>query len=389
MVKKILLKSRFEGLKLHSLYDEIIQNPPNDYLIEKEKNSFKNFNLQRFDNKNLHPLIRTFEYHLKPLPYLFKQKHEKFTITNFDLIFASQHLIFNSELPWITDLEFANALVAYGSLKFVKNTLKKILSSKKCKFILPWSNWAKKTLTASIDCSDFLEKIQVLRYTVKPKIFSKKPHESINFLFVGSSNKMNNRNVQFKNLKEVILAFERITKKFDNINLVIRSYLPSNLQFLVSKIPSITIIDSFLSSKELNNLYINSDVFVLPSYETNGISLLDAMSFELPVIAMEIYDIPELISHQNNGILIKPNKKMHIQTANGSPNDYSWKFIKEINSFSEYVVDQLEKYFIMLIEDNSLRKNLGKNARKTIESGDFSLQKRNSHLKSIFDSSIN
>jgi len=200
---------------------------------------------------------------------------------------------------------------------------------------------------------------------------------------------MNNRNVQFKNLKEVILAFERIIKKFDNINLVIRSYLPSNLQFLVSKIPSITIIDSFLSSKELNNLYINSDVFVLPSYETNGISLLDAMSFELPVIAMEIYDIPELISHQNNGILIKPNKKMHIQTANGSPNDYSWKFIKEINSFSEYVVDQLEKYFIMLIEDNSLRKNLGKNARKTIESGDFSLQKRNSHLKSIFDSSIN
>jgi len=389
MVKKILLKSRFDGLTLHSLYDEIIQNPPNGYLIEKEKKLFKNSNLHRFDNKNLHPLIRTFEYHVKPLPYIFKQKFQKFEITDFDLIFASQHLVFNSELPWITDLEFANALVAYGSFKFVKNIVKKTLSSKKCKFILPWSDWAKKTLTTSIDCSDFSEKIQVLRYTVKPKIFSKRLHEPINFLFVGSSNIMNYRNIQFKNLKEVILAFERITKKFDNVHLTIRSYLPPDLQFLVSKIPSITVIDSFLSSEELHDLYVNSDVFVLPSYETNGISLLDAMSFELPVIAMDIYDIPELISHQNNGIMIKPHKKMHIYTDNGSPNDYSWKFIKDINLFSEYIVDQLEEYFIKLIEDDSLRKNLGKNARKTIESGDFSLQKRNSHLKSIFDSSIN
>ena len=98
MVKKILLKSRFKGLELHSLYDEIIQNPPTGYLIEKETNSYKNLNLHRFDNKNLHPLIRTFEFHLKPIPYLLKQKYEKFEIKNYDLIFASQHLVFDSKL---------------------------------------------------------------------------------------------------------------------------------------------------------------------------------------------------------------------------------------------------------------------------------------------------
>lgn len=381
---KILLKPRFEGWSVHSLYSDIIESPPNGFEVHYQKPNEKS-QLYSIDNKAANPLIKQLVYNLKPIPYIIAQRFQKFDHSNYDLIYASQHVLFNEKLPWITDLEFANAFAAFGNLALIKNIIKKQFETNNCKFIIPWSEWSKNTLIQSIDCRKIIEKIKVIHYTVQPKKFTRNKHEQINFLFVGSSNPMNIQNIQFKNLRETIIAFNNISEKYDNINLTIRSYLSPDLKQIVRKNPKITLIDSFLSKEDLNQLYIDADVFVLPAHETCGISLFDAMSFELPVIAMNVYDIPEAITHMKSGILIEGHKEMKYYTKTNMPYDYSYRFVSDMKKFSYHIIKQLEEYFVKLIEDSSLRHSLANNAKDTIENGKLSIRKRNEKLRSIFE----
>jgi glycosyltransferase involved in cell wall biosynthesis len=386
--KEVFLKYRFKRWYFHSLYWELINHPPEGFKIKYEKNSLTNESIHNLDSKSANPLVKEMLFHLKPIPYLMIQRIKQYEPKNCDLIYASQHVLFNAKKPWVTDFEFASALAAYGNISTVKNIIKKNLEHNQCKFILPWSNWAKETLLNSIDCKNLHEKIQVVNYTVQSKKFQKKSHDGINILFVGSSNPMNVRNIQFKNLKEIILAFNEIYKKYDNVNLILKSYLSPELFTLASKNSHIKIINKFLDKEQLNKIYTDADIFVNPLHETLGISLLDAMSFELPVITTNIYEIPEAITHMKNGLLIEPSPKMKYYTETKSPYDYSIKFVKGMNQVSEYMIENIKKNMIMLIEDKSLRKKLGSEARNTIEKGNFSIEKRNEKLKNIFESSM-
>ena len=86
-------------------------------------------------------------------------------------------------------------------------------------------------------------------------------------------------------------------------------------------------------------LYAISDIFILPSLSENfPISILEAMSSELAIIATNVGGIPEMITHGENGFLIQPRT-------------------------SEDIV----KSVVTLIEDGKFRKELGTNARKKVE----------------------
>lgn len=53
-----------------------------------------------------------------------------------------------------------------------------------------------------------------------------------------------------------------------------------------------------------------ADVYVLPSYKEGlPISILEAMSYSLPVISTRVGGIPEIIMNGKNGLLINPGDK--------------------------------------------------------------------------------
>ena len=95
----------------------------------------------------------------------------------------------------------------------------------------------------------------------------------------------------------------------------------------------------FTVSISPERFYENSDVFVLPS-RREGMSnaLMEAMLYELPVIATRISGNEDLIDHIQNGLLIQPNS------------------IDNLVEAIEYVFKNHEK-----------SKDMGKNARLTIE----------------------
>lgn len=63
-----------------------------------------------------------------------------------------------------------------------------------------------------------------------------------------------------------------------------------------------------LNQQQILELYHDTDIFVLASFaEGVPVSLMEAMSMEIPCIATNINGIPELIRHQIDGLLVTPS----------------------------------------------------------------------------------
>ena len=85
-------------------------------------------------------------------------------------------------------------------------------------------------------------------------------------------------------------------------------------------------------------LYAMSDVYVLPSlYENFPACILEAMASECAVVSTEICGIPEMIQNEENGFMIPPND-----------------------------VNELSRILIHLVENDDLRKRIGKKARNHV-----------------------
>jgi len=80
------------------------------------------------------------------------------------------------------------------------------------------------------------------------------------------------------------------------------------------------------------------DVYVLPSFsETFSFSLLEAMASQMGVVSTTAGGIPEMIRHEQDGLLITPGNS-----------------------------DQLADYLIRMVEDEKLRRTMASNARERV-----------------------
>jgi glycosyltransferase involved in cell wall biosynthesis len=70
--------------------------------------------------------------------------------------------------------------------------------------------------------------------------------------------------------------------------------------------------------EDVDHLMMALDVLVLPSttrYETFGQSLIEAMAFYVPVIGSDVGGIPEIINHEENGLLVPPGDEAALARA--------------------------------------------------------------------------
>ena len=93
------------------------------------------------------------------------------------------------------------------------------------------------------------------------------------------------------------------TKKLQS--LIDQYHLSDHVQFL-----------GFVTGPGKEKLLREADVYILPSYnEGLPISILEAMSFGLPIISTKVGGIPEVVHHHKNGILIDAGDKIAIHEA--------------------------------------------------------------------------
>lgn len=117
----------------------------------------------------------------------------------------------------------------------------------------------------------------------------------------------------------------------------------------------VTVMD-WVTAEQRDALLAGADIFVLPSLnEGLPMSVLEAMSWGLPVIASPVGGIPEVVKDGYNGLFVPPTDISAISAA-----------------------------IHRLVEDEPLRLQMGKNARASVEGLDISRYWQN--LRSLYQS---
>lgn len=373
--------------KMHSLYNEMINYPPGGYEFISEQVSWD----KRSKSISNTDFIYSFQKNVlsKPMPVnLAKAYLDRFKKipTDVDLTYSSGHLVFREE-PWIVDLEFVTHLTGYSYRHFkrYRRTVEKVLKSENCKKIMPWTDAGKKTILLTIKDEEIQDKVETVHLAVHKKNFTKQyAEDKIKLLFVGSANIP--KDFDIKGGKEVLEAFSKLNENYDNLELVIRSYVPPQMEEKYKKVTNIKVIDNIVPWAELEAEFKSADIFLFPSHNTPGLAILDAMSYELPVITTDVWANPELVGDGETGFVIKKSDKIQYYTENFIPNWSAPKSLKVIKRITDHnVVKELVEKAGILIEDESLRKKMGKAGRQEIETGKFSIEERNEKLKNVFD----
>jgi glycosyltransferase involved in cell wall biosynthesis len=140
---------------------------------------------------------------------------------------------------------------------------------------------------------------------VENKEFEKEKHEDRKkVLFVG-------RLIEWKGIKYLIEAFKMLDQEKYELNIVGDGPERKRLEALAADHSSQINFHGYLKGEELEAVYRVADIFVLPSIvdddgytEGLGTVLLEAISYNIPVIGSNVGGIPDIIIDRKTGLLI-------------------------------------------------------------------------------------
>ncbi len=177
--------------------------------------------------------------------------------------------------------------------------------------LIPVSHHMKKLAN---DYSKKIKQIQVLPNAVDTEKFKPLTNNEFSFPRIDPKYKQIltvRRLVSEKRVDLLIIAFHKLLKYNCNLQLIIAGDGPEkeNLIKLTKKlkITKKVIFLGFISHDKLNSLYNVADVYVLTSEQEGlSLSLLEALATTVPVISTNIVGNPEVIIHEETGLLFEP-----------------------------------------------------------------------------------
>lgn len=207
-------------------------------------------------------------------------------------------------------------------------------------------------------------------------------NEHINILFVGEFIGKGGMNV--------VDAFLKLRKKFSHLKLILCSnenFQTTDVQLknsYLKKIKECPDIEMAFHSREhlLTNIYPQADIFISPTYrEAWGFAIQEAMAFGKPIISTNINAIPEMIEHQQNGILLDIQQHPYIKGFKG------FNIVNPPQDLMAYMTSEIYVQLEKMITDFDYRKKLGLAALDTARTK-FSPEQRNARMKVIYEESL-
>ena len=356
----------------HPVYDEILNYPPSgiEFVLPKFTRSNRGRKFDSVKRKAYLKYVRFFN--LPNMVYI--------NPIGADVIHSCGGIIpMNKKEPWVMDVEQVASFVGFmaGRLEKTRKKVEKMLSRPACKKLMPWTKAGYESIINGLDASAFEDKMEVVYPAMHlPEHKAKKEKcDRQRLLFVS---------VRFftKGGKELLEAYEVLSKKYD-IELTIVSDVPVELQ---RKHPSVRFYKPNISrEKILEDFFPRSDIFVLPSFmDTFGIVLLEAMAFGMPIVASNVFAIPEMIEGCGEYVNVDSISWY------GKDKLFAWSSWEEFckaakNRDKPEIVADLVKVFGCMLEDSKKQREYGLNGKRKVEKGVFSINHRNKQLKQIYE----
>ncbi len=383
----------------HPARNVLLKDPPDNLIFKFNKkclNHLSNHNKIKSFRKIL---LKIKECYTKILDFLnlpgftlfipHKRFYFDYCLENFNIILSYKKII-------IYQLENIVDLVGYKFKKLNSPLcllfLKKYLLSNRCKFVFCMSKASKKSVinTLNIPKNKF-DKFKVIYPVLKPSKFKRDYDPSIvKLLFVSSIHKSDlGFNFYMKGGKLTLQAFSELKKKYNNIELNYKGYVPKHHKNELKGISGIKFY-SYLTNKELSELYKTSDIFIFPTYgDTFGFTFIEAMAYGLPIVTINNnFATPELVLDKISGFVVKSSQKfMKYPFGNIYPkwiNEKKW--LNNIKKEDDLIgLKNIVRKLELLITNSKLRQEFGKNALKRLIDGDLSVKQRNYKMYELFN----
>jgi glycosyltransferase involved in cell wall biosynthesis len=372
--KKVFM---YMSASFHNAYLHMAKNPPDGFSIATS--AYMAYAPGTSAASTLPPqaqsAIRTLNPYLSPLYnqlhiLLSRPKVRKFASDSYDLVHSAQSIL-DTNLPYVMDFEHAAVLSGYNQSAFeregFRNALKRRLLDGKLKKLLPWSNAAKRSLTNFVKSHELEQKIETVYPVITPPAkLEKTEHEGVNFIFVGGI-------FYEKGGYDAMLAFDKISEKYDS-TLTMVTPIPKEVKERFSKNPKIRMLGPQPYAK-VKQLYSQSDVFVMPThYDTFGFVIPEALSYGLPVLTDNSFSRPELVEHGKTGLVVDAYYSSFREDG-----AYIYQSVEELKKRredckypTESYINELASSMERFIGEDSLRREMSRNAREETVSGKFS-----------------
>ena len=358
---------------VHPQFKEIIDFPPKDvkfiYDIPRGDHNSKFMRKKRQILSRIHTWLQ--------FPRITFIKNAQ----KYDLIHSTRGIIPLNKKPWVVDIESGSAFASlkWTSMKkpLMRWLIRKYLSSKYCKKILPQSEAAKKSLLDNLNCKGFEHKIETLYLAYHTTKLKRKKSSKIRLSFIG-------RGYFEKGGHDVQQAFEILNKKYPNkIQLKMKCNVPEGYKLKDKNVIYLDKIDD--PKKFYEEIFGDCDIYIQPTtIDSFGVSILEAMSTGLPIVCTDDFTLPELVEDGYNGFLVKSPVNWYPYALKNDWEGYARLAERDHPKTVKEIVQKIS----ILIENPKLREKMGRNSFKMVDSGKFSIKERNKQLRRIYDEAL-
>ena len=379
--------------KRHSAYRLLLERPPQGYRFAaadgRQEAIIGAASRFRAVYSMLHTLDRLAPVHLLKSCWDMARPRPK----GARLTYAVNHLVLRRE-PWLLDLpceHVSNTIGGYRHFRLFRGFVRSTLLSPHCRRIIVSIAVGKRALAAALG-EDVAAKASVVHWAGEPKPFVKeyRPGGRVKMLFVDSANIPGQ--FRYKGGLEALEAFAALRDLYPGLELVIRSGLPRRIRERYAGMPGLRLIGGVVPWEELEREFMTADIFLLPARFTPLTVFMDAMSYELPVVTTDSWGNPEIVENGVTGLLAHDSRlARHYREMLPRyflPPPGSRLHRDMFGEVDRDLVATLVEALKPLIDAPQLRRQMGLAGRQAVETGRFSIERRNHLLRQVLDAAI-
>jgi glycosyltransferase involved in cell wall biosynthesis len=207
--------------------------------------------------------------------------------------------------------------------------------------------------------------------------------EPIHLLFINSWCQVP-ENFYVRGGLDVLEAFAILRERYPQVRLTMRTALPALDDHYLRILESgwVRVVNRFLTDEEMAELHAGSHIFLLPAARVHIISLLQAMSYGLAVVGSDGWGMEEYLEDGQNGLVVRG------RYGKASWADPEAGMLREnyevMYTPDPEVVAGIVEAVSRLVEDQALRRRLGRTARANVRDR-YNLEAWNRGLKAALD----